>query len=90
MVRVVALLNPYMEHSDGHIELIEDDSALFPDIMTLITCKAPLDQTKLVSFELLWYMGCHPKNADAPEASMGEPSEQSTATPLISQTSIIE
>ncbi len=52
MMSVVAPL----DHIDGYIKLVEDDSTLFHDPATLVPSKAPSDLTKPVPPELLWYM----------------------------------
>ncbi len=48
MVRVVARLNPYMEHIDGYTELVEDDSTFVCDPATLVLSKVPSDPHQLV------------------------------------------
>ena len=35
-MRVLTPLDPYLEYSDGYLELVEDDSSLFRDIPALV------------------------------------------------------
>ncbi len=72
MVRVVARLDPYMEHMDGYVELVEDDSTFVCDPATLVLSKVLSDPHQLVPPELLWYIGHHPKEADVPAATVRE------------------
>ncbi len=55
--------DPYMEHLDGYLELVEDDSSLFQDISVMVTT---LEQEPILP-ELLWFMGHHSKEGDRPE-----------------------
>ena len=59
-VRMVTRSDPYLEHFDGYLELVEDDSSLFRDISAL----GPTPEQELISPELLWYLGRHPKGED--------------------------
>ncbi len=59
-MRLVIPLDPYIEHFDGYLELVEDDSSLFRDILAL----GPIPEQEPVSPELLWYLGRHPKKGD--------------------------
>ncbi len=51
------LLNPYMEHFNGYIELMDDDSSLFRDFPAPV----PPAGEKSISSELLWCLGRHPE-----------------------------
>ncbi len=66
--------NPYFEHFDGYLELVEDDSSHFRDTSTL----GPILEQEPVSPELLWYLGRHPKGEDDSEwAVVGTPDSPS-------------
>ena len=56
-VRIVIPSNPYLQHFDGYLELVD---SLFHDISAL---GLNLEQEP-VSPELLWYFGRHPKGED--------------------------
>ena len=49
--------DPYFEHFDDYLELVEDDVSLFCDISTL----GPTPEQEPVSPKLLWYLGHHAK-----------------------------
>ena len=59
-VRMVTPSDPYFEHFDGYLELVEDDTSLFRDMST----REPTPEQEPVSPELLWYLGHHPKGED--------------------------
>ncbi len=59
-VRMVIPSDPYLDHFDGYLELVEDDTSLFHDIPAL----EPTSEQKPISPELLWYLGRHPKEED--------------------------
>ena len=65
---MVTPLDPYFEHFDGYLELVEDDASLFRDISTL----EPTLEQEPVSPELLWYLGRHPKREDDSELAAVE------------------
>ncbi len=58
-VRAIMPQDQYVEHFDGYLEPIEDDSALFRD---------PTDRepSLTVAPELLWYLGHHPSGEYEP------------------------
>ena len=56
-VRMVTPSNPYLEHFDGYLELGDYESSLFHNIPAL----GPTPEQEPISQELLWYLGCHPK-----------------------------
>ncbi len=62
-VRMVTPSDPYFEHFDGYLELVEDDTSLFCDMST----REPTLEQEPVSPELLWYLGRHPKGEDDSE-----------------------
>ena len=51
-VRMVTPSDPYFEHFDGYLELVDDDSSLFRDTSAL----GPTPEQEPVSPELLWYL----------------------------------
>ncbi len=59
-VRMVTPLDPYLEHFDGYLELVENDTSLFRDIPSL----KPTPEQEPILPELLWYLGRHPKGED--------------------------
>ena len=65
-VRMVTPLDPYYEHFDGCLELVEDDSGLFRDI----PAPGPTLEQEPVPPELLWYLGRHPKGEDDSELAV--------------------
>ncbi len=52
--------DPYSDHFDGYLELVEDDTSLFHDIPAL----EPTLEQQPSPPELLWYLGHHPKGKD--------------------------
>ncbi len=52
--------DPYLDHVDGYLELVEDDSSLFHDIPVPV----PTPEQEPISPELLWYFSRHPKEQD--------------------------
>ncbi len=64
-VRMVTPSDPYFEHFDGYLELVEDDSSLFRDTSAL----GPTPEQKSLPPELLWYLGHHPKADDDSEVA---------------------
>ncbi len=65
---MVTPLDPYFEHFDGYLELVEYDASLFRDIST----QGPILEQEPISPELLWYLGRHPKGEDEPELATVE------------------
>ena len=65
-VRMVTPSDPYFEHFDGYLELVEDDSSLFHDTSAV----GPTLEREPVSPELLWYLGRHPKGEDDSELAV--------------------
>ncbi len=65
-VRMVIPSDPYLEHFDGYLELMEDDSSLFCDTPAL----GPTPEQEPVSHKLLWYLGCPPKGEDDSKLSL--------------------
>ncbi len=69
-VRMVTQSDPYYEHFDGYLELVEDDAGLFRYTST----REPTPEQEPVLPELLWYLGRHPKGEDDFElATVGTP-----------------
>ncbi len=58
--------DPYLEHFDDYLQLVEDDTSLFRDTPPL----EPTPEQKPVSLELLWYLGRHPKGDDDSESAL--------------------
>ncbi len=52
--------DPYLDHFDGYLELVEDGSSLFRGTSAL----GPIPEQEPISPELLWYLGHHPKGED--------------------------
>ncbi len=67
-MRMVTPSDPYFEHFDGCLELVEDDAGLFRDMST----REPTPEQESVSPELLWYLGRHPKGEDDSELATVE------------------
>ncbi len=72
-----------MEHFDGYLEPIEDDSALFRDL----TDREP---SLAVAPELLWYLGHHPEGKYEPTPESGKASTPAEANQAISQPGLIK
>ncbi len=65
-VRIITPSDPYLEHFDGYLELVEHDSSLFRDTSAM----GPTPEQEPVSSELLWYLGRHPKGEDDSELAV--------------------
>ncbi len=73
----------YVEHFDGYLELIEDDSAVFRD---------PTDRepSLAVAPKLLWYLGRHPEGKDEPMPEISKAHSPTEAKQAISRAGLIE
>ncbi len=67
-VRLVIPSDPYLEHFDGYLELVEDDSSLFGDQPTLVATP----EQEPISPELLWYMSHHLNEEGEPEKVLNQ------------------
>ncbi len=67
-----------MEHFDGYLETIEDDSALFR------TLTEQVPSTHTIAPELLWYLGPHPKSEGEPVSAHDQESGPKQAVPAVS------
>ncbi len=67
-MRIVTPSDPYIEHFDDYLELVEDESGLFRDI----PAQGPTLEQEPISPELLWYLGRHPKGEDDSESAAVE------------------
>ncbi len=72
-----------MEHFDGYLDLIEDDSALFRDF-------ADREPSLAVAPELLWYLGHHPEGKDEPTPETGKGQSPAEAKQANSRAGLIE
>ena len=72
-----------MEHFDGYLKLIEDDSALFRDFVDR-------EPSLPVAPELLWYLGRHSEGKDEPTPETGKPQSPAEAKKATSQAGLIE
>ena len=75
-VRAITSQDQYVEHFDGYLKPIEDDSALFRDLTVQ-------ELSLAVAPELLWYLGHHPEGEDEPTPKSGKarsPAEAKQAT----------
>ncbi len=77
-VGAVTPLEQYLEHFDGYIEPIEDDSALFR------TLTEQVPSTPTIAPELMWYMGPHPKSEGEPVSAYDPELSDKQALPAIS------
>ena len=83
-VRSVIMQEQYMEHFDGYLEPIGDDSALF----RTLTEQVPSAPT--VARELLCYLGSHPKSKGEPVSAHDQEPSPKQAVPMVSQAKVIE
>ncbi len=65
---MVTPLDPYFEHFDGYLKLVEDDASLFRDMST----RGLTPEQEPVSPELFWYLGRHAKGDDDSELATVE------------------
>ncbi len=82
-VRAIRPQEQYVEHFDGYLEPIEDDSALFRD---LTDREPPL----AVAPELLWYLGRHPDGKGEPTPETGKALDPAKAKQAISRAGLIK
>ncbi len=82
-VRAIRPQEQYVEHFDGYLEPIEDDSALFRDLMDR---EPPL----AIAPELLWYLGRHPDGKDEPTPETGKAPSPAEAKQAISRAGLIK
>ncbi len=74
-MRAVVTQEQYMEHFEGYLKPIEDDSALFRDTTE------QLPSTHTIAPKLLWYLGPHPKLEGEPvSAHQGSGPKQAVQT----------
>ena len=73
-----------MEHFDGYIEPIEDDSALF----RTLTEQDP--STPTIAPELMWYIGPHPKSEGEPVSAHDPELSPKQAVPAVSRAKVID
>ncbi len=66
-----------MEHFDGYLKPIEDDSALFRDF-------TDREQPLAVAPELLWYLGHHPEGQGEPTSKLRKATSPAKAKQAIS------
>ncbi len=67
-----------MEHFDGYLERIEDDSALF----RILNEQAPSIHNNAP--ELLWYLGPHAKSEGEPVSAHNQELSPKQAVPVVS------
>ncbi len=82
-MRAITLQDQYVEHFDGYLEPIEDDSALFRDL----TDRSP---SLAIAPELLWYLRRHPEREDEPTPKTGKAQRPAKAKQAISWAELIE
>ncbi len=82
-LRAIITQERYVEHFDGYLEPIEDDSALFRD---LTDREPPL----AVAPKLLWYLGRHPDGKDEPTPESGKAPSPAEAKQAISRAGLIK
>ncbi len=73
-----------MEHFDGYINPIADNSALFR------TFTEQIPSTPTVAPELMWYLGPHPKSEGEPVSAHDPEPSPKQAVPAVSRAKVIE
>ncbi len=82
-VRAITSQEQYVEHFDGYLEPIEDDSALFRDF-------TDRELSLAIAPELLWYLGHHPEREDEPTPESGKAPSSAEAKQAISRAGLIK
>ncbi len=82
-MRAITQQDQYVEHFDGYLEPIEDDSALFRDF-------ADREPSLTIAPDMLWYLGHHPEGKDEPTLERGKAQSPAKAKQTISRAGLIE
>ena len=82
-VRAITPQDQYVEHFDGYLEAIEDDSVLFRDL----TVREP---SLAVAPKMLWYLGPHPKGKDEPTSEPGKAQSPAEAKQAVNRAGLIK